>query len=721
MRFEALGEHQLLVFWTQLLVLVLAARGLGGMVRRFGQPAVIGELAAGVLLGPSVLGLVLPQAWDWLFPADAVLAGVMNGVAWLGVFFLLILAGFETDLGLIRRLGRAAAWVSTGSLVVPLAFGLAVGWAMPERFLGRADDRLEFALFMATALAISALPVAAKVLSELDLMRRDFGQLTLAAGMVNDVAGWVLLGFIASLVQSGGIAAEGLLLTLGGLVVLAVVFFTLGQRAVDALLRDVRRQHGGVVGALTVVVLVSLAGAALAQAIGLEGVLGAFVAGILLGRSRFQDSEVFAYLEAITLAFFAPLFFARAGLRVELRLLADPIVLLWVVLVLAAASLAKFLGAAAGARLAGLSTREGWALGAGLNARGAVEVVIASRTTTVYDAGDSTPSDSPTLAITTSMLAPVLLRRIVRDWHGSPEEQARLGRERMLAENALVRAERLLLPSHGGPNSVLAAHILGSAWPEDVEATVLSVGDVEPAQVAPVLAAFGDRPVEHTHVPGATPLEAIVAQARLGYGAIGVGATDRRVAGRLVSPVVDELLGASPLPVLMVRRGAQANGSLPRFRRILVPAIGTVAARAAQEVAFALAVRMDADLLLAHVLSAPRSPVLPSLWPFRRRGDREEANDERVAVANAVLDEAAERARAMGVRVEPLLRTGVSVAEELLALARERDVDLLVVTASLRQLSGRPFLGHGVEHLLEEAESTLVMVATPPGWGGRVG
>jgi Kef-type K+ transport system membrane component KefB/nucleotide-binding universal stress UspA family protein len=709
MRFEALGEHQLLVFWTQLLVLVLAARGLGGMVRRFGQPAVIGELAAGVLLGPSVLGLVLPQAWDWLFPADAVLAGVMNGVAWLGVFFLLILAGFETDLGLIRRLGRAAAWVSTGSLVVPLAFGLAVGWAMPERFLGRADDRLEFAA------------VAAKVLSELDLMRRDFGQLTLAAGMVNDVAGWVLLGFIASLVQSGGIAAEGLLLTLGGLVVLAVVFFTLGQRAVDALLRDVRRQHGGVVGALTVVVLVSLAGAALAQAIGLEGVLGAFVAGILLGRSRFQDSEVFAYLEAITLAFFAPLFFARAGLRVELRLLADPIVLLWVVLVLAAASLAKFLGAAAGARLAGLSTREGWALGAGLNARGAVEVVIASVGLSLGVLSPASYTVVVLLAITTSMLAPVLLRRIVRDWHGSPEEQARLGRERMLAENALVRAERLLLPSHGGPNSVLAAHILGSAWPEDVEATVLSVGDVEPAQVAPVLAAFGDRPVEHTHVPGATPLEAIVAQARLGYGAIGVGATDRRVAGRLVSPVVDELLGASPLPVLMVRRGAQANGSLPRFRRILVPAIGTVAARAAQEVAFALAVRMDADLLLAHVLSAPRSPVLPSLWPFRRRGDREEANDERVAVANAVLDEAAERARAMGVRVEPLLRTGVSVAEELLALARERDVDLLVVTASLRQLSGRPFLGHGVEHLLEEAESTLVMVATPPGWGGRVG
>jgi Kef-type K+ transport system membrane component KefB/nucleotide-binding universal stress UspA family protein len=716
MRFQALNEHQLLVFWVQLLVLVLAARGLGGLVRRVGQPAVIGELAAGVILGPSVLGLILPQAWDWLFPADLVLAGVMNGVGWLGVFFLLILAGFETDLGLIRRLGRAAAWVSMGSLLVPLGFGLALGWVMPERFLGRADDRLEFALLMGTALAISALPVAAKVLGELDLMRRNFGQLTLAAGMVNDVAGWVLLGVIASLVQSGGVAPGPLLVTLGGLLLFALVAFTVGQRAIDALLRDVRTHHGGVVGSLTVVLLVSLAGAAVAQAIGLEGVLGAFVAGILLGRSRFQDSEVYAYLEAITLAFFAPLFFARAGLRVELGLLADPTVLLWVVIVLAAASAAKFVGAAAGARFAGLATREGWALGAGLNARGAVEVVIASVGLSLGVLSSASYTVVVLLAIVTSMMAPVLLRLIVRDWHGSPEEQERLGREKMLAQNALVRGERLLLPSHGGPNSILAAHILGHAWPDDVEATVLSVGDVDAAQVAPVLAAFGDRVVEHTHVPGATALEAIVAQARLGYGAIGVGATDQKVAGRLVSPVVDELLGASPLPVVMVRRGTGANGSMPQFQRILVPAIGTVAGRAAQEVAFSLARRMDADVLLVHVLTTPRSSVLPSLWPFRRRED--EAPDARVEVGTAVLAEAEARAREMGVRVQPMLRTGVSVAEELLALAREADVDLMVVTASLRQLSGRPFLGHGVEHLLEEAESTLVMVATPPGWGG---
>src|SRR5262245_3276094 len=119
LRFQALDEHQLLLLWVQLLVLVLAARGLGGLARRLGQPSVIGELAAGVLLGPSVIGAIAPAAWEWLFPNDAVHAGVMSGIGWIGVFFLLVLAGFETDLGLVRRLGRAAAWVSAGSLVVP--------------------------------------------------------------------------------------------------------------------------------------------------------------------------------------------------------------------------------------------------------------------------------------------------------------------------------------------------------------------------------------------------------------------------------------------------------------------------------------------------------------------------------------------------------------------------------------------------------------------------
>ena len=450
MRFQALTEHQLLVLWVQLLVLVLAARGLGGLLRRLGQPSVIGELAAGVLLGPSVLGRLAPGVWEWLFPADPVHAALMNGIAWLGVFFLLVLAGFETDLGLVRRLGRAAFWVSCGSLLLPLLAGLATGFVLPEAFLGRAANRTTFAAFMATALAISSLPVVAKVLTELNLMRRNFAQLTLAAGMANDVVGWVLLGVIARLAQSGDVEFADVAVSLGGLVVLVVFAFTWGQRLIDAQLRWVRQRHGGQTGTLTVIVLAALAGAAATQAVGLEGVLGAFIVGIVLGRSKFQESEAFATLEAVTLSFFAPFFFARAGLRVDLTLLADPAVLFWSGVVLAAASASKICGAYAGARLAGLESREGLALGAGLNARGAVEIVVASVGLSIGVLSISSYTAVVLMAIATSMMVPVLLRLVLHGWEGSAEERERLERERALDRNVLVRPMRVLLPTRGG-------------------------------------------------------------------------------------------------------------------------------------------------------------------------------------------------------------------------------------------------------------------------------
>src|SRR5512139_564060 len=129
------SEHQLLVFWCQVLALLLAARALGGLARGLGQPSVIGELAAGVLLGPSVLGVVAPPAHAWLFPDDAVQRGLLAGLAWVGVFLLLVLTGMETDLALVRRLGRATARVAVGSLLVPLAAGVALGFALPAAFV----------------------------------------------------------------------------------------------------------------------------------------------------------------------------------------------------------------------------------------------------------------------------------------------------------------------------------------------------------------------------------------------------------------------------------------------------------------------------------------------------------------------------------------------------------------------------------------------------------
>lgn len=709
-----LSEHQLLLFWLQLLALLTAARMLGVLARRCGQPAVVGELAAGLVLGPSVLGQIAPSVELWLFPPEPVQRALLAGVAWIGVFLLLIVTGVETDLGLIRRQWAATGRIAIGSLLLPVLFGVGIGLLMPAAFRGPAASPHLFALFMGVALGISALPVIAKVLAELDLMRRNIAQQILAAAMADDVAGWILLGVVAGLAQSGVLDVRRVVETLFGLAIFLIAAFTLGQRAIDALLRGVRRRRAGVSGALATGVLAALASGALTHGLGLEAVFGAFVAGIVLGNSRFQEPEVFSQLRTVTLTIFAPLFFATAGLRADLGLLRDPQVLLWGTIVLAAASASKFAGAYLGARFAGLSGREGLALGAGLNARGAVEIVVATVGLSLGVLSPSSYTAVVLMAMATSMMAPPILRAVLETWPGTPEEIERLERERRLGAGVLVRPLRLLLPSHGGPNSILAARLVHLLWPEGQQVTVLSAGrDVPAADLERLLAVLTDRPVEHEHAPAKEPLEAILDQAELGYGAIAVGATDQRVADRLVSPLVDELLTRSPLPVIMVRRGAVHDEAATSPRRIMVPATGTRPGRAALEVACAIARRAGSELVLVHVVTAPDEETLRGFerWP----GDHLGAHDDpRLRIGEQVLDEARRFARELGVEVRTVIRRGVSVPDVLLALAREVDADLVVLAANLRQLSGRPFLGHGVESLLERSDSTVIVVTTPP-------
>lgn len=715
-----LSHDQLLLFWLQLVALLAVARGLGGLLRRIGQPAVVGELAAGLVLGPSIFGQLAPGAQAWLFPDDPVQTGMLGAVGWVGALLLMIVTGYETDLRLIRRLGSATARVSIASLLAPVLAGIGVGYAMPAAFRGPEAERGVFALFLGVALGVSALPVIAKVLSDLDLMRRNVAQMTLAAAMANDLAGWVLLGVVSGLALSGHFDVQGLLLTGVGLAAFLAVALGPGQRAVDALLRGVRRRRSGALGAGSVMVIAGLTAGALTHGIGLEAVFGAFIAGIVLGRSRYQEHEAFAALHTVTVTFLAPLFFAEAGLRVDLAVLAERPVWTWGLVVLAAASLSKVGGAWLGARSAGLPSREALAVGAGLNARGAVGIVVASVGLSIGVLGPESYAVVVLVAMATSMMAPPLLRWALAGWKGSREERERLDRERVLGSNVLVRALPILLPSHGGPNSVLAARLLDLAWPDEAEAVVLSVGgDAPEADVQRVAKAFTRRVARRETTRGGDRLGAILDHAALSYGVIALGATDARVAGRLVSPLVDDLLSASPLPVVMVRSGAAApagaDGELA-IRRILVPAVGTRPGRAAQEMAFGLAARLGVEVVIAHVVTAPTpaQEVAPAGWLHDPTAGAPE--DGRIAVAERVVEEARALAAELGATARPVIRTGLFAPDVLLALARDEQIDLIVLAANLRQLSGRPFLGHGVEYLLERSECAVAVVTAPPGF-----
>ncbi|MDH3540195.1 MAG: cation:proton antiporter, partial [Acidimicrobiia bacterium] len=349
-----LDEHQVLLLLIQLLALVGLARLLGGLMKRIGQPSVVGELLAGVVLGPSLFGKIAPAAYEWVFTDEPVVTSTVFGFAWLGVIMLLVVIGFETDLAIIRRFAKAAIFVSAGSLLIPLATGVTMGLLAPESFRGEGADPGIFAGFFALALAVSALPVVAKILLDLGFLRRNFGQITLAAGMTMDSVGWLLLAALAGISRENRLDLPNLARSIGGLALFLILAATVGRWGIDQTLKRIMASGSSTAAALTITLLAAITGAMVTQALELEAILGAFIVGILLATTRHQVVSVRDSIENLTAAFFAPIFFAFSGLRVDIGALASAEAALWAFGVVVVAILAKVGGTYIGARLGGL-------------------------------------------------------------------------------------------------------------------------------------------------------------------------------------------------------------------------------------------------------------------------------------------------------------------------------------------------------------------------------
>ena len=468
-----LDEHQVLVFLMQLALLVGAARLLGGIADKLRQPPVVGQILAGVLIGPSVLGKLYPGVFDWLF-SDSTAGSVVYGVAWLAVIMLLVVIGYETDLGIIMRFRRAAVNVSAGGLLVPLAVVGVVALLTPSSFIGDAGRGL-YAAFMALALSVAALPVVAKILAGLGMLRRNFGQVTLAVSMTMDSVGWLILAGLAGIARDG-FRVSDLLASLGGLVLFLALAATVGRWALDQAMRLALRRGRNLPAALTVSLVAAIGGGAVTQALGLEAILGAFIVGIILATLRYQVRAVRHVLETVTDSFFAPVFFAFSGLRVDIALLASPSAIIWTVVLIVIAVAAKVAGAYVGARRSGLSSGEGLALGSGLSALGAMGIVVALVGLSLGVLSDTGYTVIVVAAIVTSLIAPIMLRVAVRGMEAGEEEQSRLESEAIRSQAQILGSKRILLPTRGGANSVYAAHQLKALFPE-AEVTVLTVAD----------------------------------------------------------------------------------------------------------------------------------------------------------------------------------------------------------------------------------------------------
>ncbi|MER7221475.1 MULTISPECIES: cation:proton antiporter [Streptomyces] len=409
-------------------LLLLSALFLGRIAARAGLPAVVGELLVGVVLGPSVLQRLAPGLSGWLFPGGREQAHLLDAVAQLGVLLLVGVTGMHLDLGLVRRRGRTAVLVSAGGLVVPLALGVGTAFLVPAALVPDGTERGVFALFLGVAMCVSAIPVIAKTLMEMRLLHRTVGQLTLTAGVIDDVFGWFTLSVVSSIAVTG-ISGAPVVTALASVALVAVVALTAGRWAVRHAFRLAGASREPGVPAATAAGVILLAAAA-THALHLEPVLGAFLGGVLIGREGKVEPARLAPLRTIALSVLAPVFFATAGLRMDLGALADPGVALAGLGVLAVAVLGKFLGVWAGAGLSGLGRWEALALGAGLNARGVIEIVVGMVGLRLGILSVAAYTIVVLVAVVTSLLAPPILRMAMSRVERTAEEEIREAEQR---------------------------------------------------------------------------------------------------------------------------------------------------------------------------------------------------------------------------------------------------------------------------------------------------
>lgn len=707
--FAPLGHAEVLQLVVQIAVLLGFARLLGESARRLGQPSVVGEILAGVILGPSVIGAVAPGLAAAWVPATEGQSRLLETVALLGAMLLLVVTGLETDLALIRRRAGAAVGVALGGLVLPLAGGLALGWWFPADLVGGEGQRSVFSLFLATALAVSAIPVLAAILIDLRLMRRDIGQTMLAAGMVDDLAGWTLLGFVIALAEGDGTFGT-VLLTVGTVLAFLAVTALLGPPLVKSSVRFVHGLSGTPHRFVTLAFVLVFAWSGLSQFLHLEPVIGAFAMGILLGRARRLPRSVSESLEHLTLGIFAPIFFAVAGLKVDVGGLLEPRLAFLTLVVVVVAVAGKVIGAYVGGRwLTGADRPTSLAYGIGLTARGAIGIVVATIGRSLGILNPEVFSMIVVMAVATSLITPPLLKLVLGRVEPDEDETERLRRELATATSSVGATLRVLVPLRPRPEvgdgTVVKTTLLDRLGQSShLAVTVMSVvsdglrGSAEET-VRHTGHLLGRRADVSTRVVSGDPVAAVLDEAQKGYDLLMLGATE--VLGdtqSLFGLAVDAMIRMAPIPTLVVSVRTVPEDWRPG--RILVPTDGTSAAQRAADVAFALA-GASGSIALLHVLS-------PDISPAVSMSDTGQLHQ--LDLATEILDGVRDRGEGLGIASSTMIEVDADVESAIVTAAARFEADLIILGTAARTGTRRLLLGPRVERILLEASCPVVVL-----------
>ncbi len=395
----------LAIFILQLVVIIIASRLFAALFKKIGQPAVMGEIVAGIALGPSLMGAILPDFSATLFPAASF--GNLQMISQIGLILFMYVIGMELDLNIIKQKAKAALVISYASIIIPFALGSSLAYFLYNEYAPSNIPFYAFALFMGIAMSITAFPVLARIIRERNIGSTRFGVISMASAAIDDVTGWCLLALVVAIVNSQGLETS-LYTFLEAIAYVCIMLF-----AVRPLLKKLSKNAAeskairqSTVAILFVVLLLS---AYCCEGIGIHALFGAFMAGVIMPLEWNFRHIIINKIEDVSMVLFLPIFFVLTGLRTEIGLLNELSLWLVCLIITAVAVLGKFGGSSLAAKLSGESSYESLSIGALMNTRGLMELIILN---IGYDLGILTPKIFAMMVImalvTTLMTNPTL-------------------------------------------------------------------------------------------------------------------------------------------------------------------------------------------------------------------------------------------------------------------------------------------------------------------------
>jgi Kef-type K+ transport system membrane component KefB/nucleotide-binding universal stress UspA family protein len=702
----SLGQHAVLLLFLEIGVLLFASLLFGELFVRLGQPAIIGQIMAGIVLGQTVFGNLFPSASELIFPQDGSQTRHIEVVSWIGVSFLLMLTGMESDFTMLKRLGKPALYLTVIGLLGPLLAGGVTSLALPRQLLGDEHLKLALAVLLGAVFSASSVAVVAKILMDMKLLKRDIGQLALGVSLSHDLLCCLLLSAVAILSGKGSNGGNLILITLAGTAgFLLVMYF--GRPLFFAILRWVNDKISTSEGLITAMAVLLLFCAATTEALGLHVVLGAFAAGVILSQAPVVNRKVVRPLEIVTLGFFAPIFFASAGLNVNLVCLLKPELAAVTLALLLVAILSKLGACYLAGRLAGLGTWESVSIGLGANARGSMGLILAMLGYTLNIISLDMLAVVIFIAVASTALTPPLMKWALAKIQVTDEERQRAEKEERRAQTILSSIRRVLWPTSGKGRSRFIGKLLDSIGERQVvETTALWVkqpGSTNGTPFSSIAQAINKQRVmlSRRTVKSQDPIKSIVSESNRGYDLL-VMATDKPDANdtHVFGDIVDTVILNTSTRVLVVYEPEQTGEQ--QIRKVLVPVSSSDISVIAGEFGITLARSLGAHVTWL-IISAEESKSLYS--DKTRSGEKLE-----VRSSDEISNRLSELSKALDVGFEPVLvHTSAHPAEAIVFEAQRRNIDLIVLGAE-RKLSKGLFLGHTVNFVLRHAPCTVAVL-----------